>query len=552
MFNGKMALVLFIACVAGLLNSAHVSSMFENDRFFSHLSDMEREMTFRTEMGLYYSYYKTIIEAPSFMDGMWLVMKDNVTEFPNTINVLKRFNLYPEVFLGMGFRSFDSITKWMGIKTKQCYKVNRGQNLPPVANCEGIGDPSYFYVTAIFVEQGIMMAIFFLFGYYLSNDIFGGLITVMAFFFNHGECTRAQWTPPLRESFAYPVFVFEMLLVTHCLRSTVSTWKHVISIAAAVVAFMLPWQFAQFALLTQIVAVFGTYTLGYINTDKMKCILIAHSLGLFTSFVFLFGNEMLFTSFYAAALLSLWVVIMLEPIINKLPHYIITFIGQIFLLLVGTVGFKFLLSRLLSVTDDAHIGNLFKSKFTGYQDFHTMLYTCAAEFDFLEFKTILKLSYSLLIPSAIIVILVVVYHFGVLEYNIWQTYISNEKDEDESKDVNLPPVPRPKPHAELLYHVFQLAAFTVMALIIMRLKLFFTPHLCLMCSLFASKQLFSFLGTRTRQYSIVILLIALMGVSGISQLRSQWNIKGEFSNGPQEELLEWIIAKTPKDYLNTI
>ncbi|XP_033103508.1 probable C-mannosyltransferase DPY19L1 [Anneissia japonica] len=546
-FTGRMVLILFIACLVGILNSAHVSSMFENDRFFSHLSDMEREMTFRTEMGLYYSYYKTIIEAPSFIDGLLSTMRDNITEFPDTINVLKRFNLYPEVFLGLGFRSFDSITKWMGIATKQCFRVNRGHDLPPVANCEGIGDPAYFYISAIFFEQGVMMALFFLFGVYLSNDILGGILTVMAVFFNHGECTRVQWTPPLRESFAYPVFVLEMLLVTYCLRSAESNWKHVTAIASAIVAFMLPWQFAQFALMTQIVAVFGTYTFGYIDTQKMKCILKAHTLGLFISFVFLFGNEMLFTSFYAAALLSIWVVIMLEAVFKKLPHFILIFIGQVSLLLVGTLGFKFLLARLLSVTDDAHIGNLFKSKFTGYKDFHTMLYTCAAEFDFLEFKTVSKLTYTLLIPSAIIVIIAVLYHLVVLEYNIWQTCISKEKDEDSSKETLLPPITRPKPHAELLYHIFQLGAFTIMAFIIMRLKLFFTPHLCLMCSLFASKQLFGFIGSRTQHYSFVVMLIFLMGISGISQLQSQWDIKGEFSNAPQEELLNWIMASTPKD-----
>lgn len=47
--------------------------------------------------GLYYSYYKTMAEAPSILSGLHDIVRCNITEYPTKVNVLRRFNLYPEV-----------------------------------------------------------------------------------------------------------------------------------------------------------------------------------------------------------------------------------------------------------------------------------------------------------------------------------------------------------------------------------------------------------------------------------------------------------------------
>lgn len=62
-FDNWFIITLILAGLAGWLHGLHIWQMFENDRHFSHLSQLERDLTFRTEMGLYYSYFKTVIEG---------------------------------------------------------------------------------------------------------------------------------------------------------------------------------------------------------------------------------------------------------------------------------------------------------------------------------------------------------------------------------------------------------------------------------------------------------------------------------------------------------
>nr|XP_025146974.1 probable C-mannosyltransferase DPY19L2 isoform X4 [Bubalus bubalis] len=476
-----------IAAFVAILHWVHLITLFENDRHFSHLSALEREMTFRTEMGLYYSYFKTIVEAPSFLQGLWMIMNDRLTEYPLVINTVKRFHLYPEVIIAFCYRTFVGIMNLFGLETKTCWNVTRIEPLNEVQSCEGLGDPACFYVGVIFILNGIMMGLFFMYGAYLSGTQLGGIITVLCYFFNHGEATRVMWTPPLRESFSYPFLVLQMYILTVILRTTNNSRRHFIALCLSNVAFMLPWQFAQFILFTQIASLFPMYIVGYIEPNKFQKIIHANMISVLLCFVFMFGNPMYLSSYYSSSL-------------------IITLI---------------------------RLSDLIAARILRYTDFDTLIYTCAPEFDFMEKATPVRYSKTLLLPT-IVVITYFIFKKAfrdILCVLCANTYLRKQLLE----------------HGEIIFHTLQLFAFTPLAILIMRLKLFLTPHMCVMASLICSRRLFGWLFCRLRFMPLILSLVTVMSIQGYANLHNQWSIIGEFNNLPQEELIQWIKYNTRPD-----
>ncbi|XP_068592331.1 dpy-19-like 1, like [Cebidichthys violaceus] len=541
----RLGITLLLAALTGYLHWHHVTQLFENDRHFSHLSNLEKEMAFRTEMGLYYSYYKTIIEAPAFLDGLHMVMNDRLTEYPLVINTLKRFNLYPEVVLASWYRMYTGVMGYFGIPTKMCWSINRGEGLTPVDSCEGMGDPAYFYVTFVFLLNGAMMSLFFVYGAYLSGSRLGGVVTAMCFFFNHGESTRVMWTPPLRESFAYPFLVLQMLLLTYILRTRNPSRTAMVALGVSNLCFMLPWQFAQFVLLTQVASLFASYILGYLAAAKMQSILVTHMITLAVCFVLMFGNSMLLTSFYASSLVSIWAIIALrDRFAQVFKPGVVLWVMQGLAWVGSTVLLKFMLSTVLCASDDAHISGLIKSKFTSYKDFHTLMYTCAAEFDFMEMETPIRYLRTLLLPVNMLVVALIA---GRTVQDVVRFLRDGGKASVRPEDVDEAAGSEIAAKGELVYHSLQLVAFAVLAVLIMRLKLFLTPHMCIMASLICSKQLFGWIGERFKHQLAVFAVMAIMAIQGVANLQAQWGIIGEFSNLPQEELLDWIQDNTRPD-----
>ncbi|KYM99528.1 Protein dumpy-19 [Cyphomyrmex costatus] len=402
----------------GCFHRWHVSTLFENDRHFSHLSEMEREMSFRTEMGMYYSYYKIIAESNNFSDGMEKLCHDNLSEYDNVIDVTKKYNVLPETLAGFLYH----IVKKLGIISQaQCWQI----------------------LTKLII------------------DLFGATICSL--------CT---------------------------------------------------WQFSHFVFTTQIIAILILKWLKIIPNEFYRNLSIAHILAILGA-IKISNGALVLCSIYACIIFS-----------SNIASFIVELFRFqnikreiVFEIAITILITKWIKSYLLYSQDDAHVFNILKSKLTNYRDFHTMLYTCSAEFDFLQYKTYEAIIKTLLLPTAILVGMLVLYY--------WYR---------NSKTSNYPFCIE----ADMAYNGLQTGAFIIMAVFIMRLKLFMTPHLCIIAGAACSKRYLEKIGLKGElmRLTIVILLLGGMSYHGIDRFQEERGFIGEFGNIEQEELFEWIKNNT--------
>nr|CAD7423811.1 unnamed protein product [Timema monikensis] len=477
-------------------------------------------------MGLYYSYYKTLVEARTFYEGLVHLTTDNSTEYPTVINVIGRFNVYPEIVVALVYRI---LVEYIGLSSKICWQIER-EGQPPVISCVGLGDHMYFYINAIWLASGLTMIVVFLYGTFLSRSSVGGILAVICFFYNHGECTRVQWAPPLRESFAYPFLLLGIFHLSFFLRNRVqvmSPWSTRLNIFAIILnttLVLIMWQFSQFILASQLLVLNLMEAMNLIKRSTFLMIIVGQSIGVIFSALLLFGNKFLLSSFLVCTLFAIVLTVSVLERLMPLKGFLKTFLSRFLFLGVGILVTKKLLGFMIGNEDDSHIINILYSKFTAYKDFHTLMYTCAAEFDFLPWEMISNIVETLLLPSAFAAILV----FAMYSLHRW-TFSSSDILTVES---------------DVVYSILQLGPFIVMSALVMRLKLFLTPHLCILTSLLGARRFFSFLRSRELHLVWLILLVCCMSTRGLYNLRRQWGITGEASNPPMEEMLLWVQSST--------
>uniref|UniRef100_A0ABI7W8A1 Dpy-19 like C-mannosyltransferase 3 n=1 Tax=Felis catus TaxID=9685 RepID=A0ABI7W8A1_FELCA len=333
-----------IALCIGLLTSVYLATLHENDLWFSNIKEVEREISFRTECGLYYSYYKQMLQAPTLMQGFHGLIYDNKTESMRTINLLQRMNIYQEVFLSILYRVLP-IQKYL--------------------------EPVYFYIYTLFGLQAIYVTALYITSWLLSGTWLSGLLAAFWYVTNRIDTTRVEFTIPLRENWALPFFAIQIAAITYFLRPNLQPLSERLTLLAIFVStflFSLTWQFNQFMMLMQALVLFTLDSLDMLPAAKKNL-----KTG---SFLNRLGKLLL--HLFAVLCLTLFLNNIIKKILNlKSDEHI----------------FKFLKA---------------KFGFGATRDFDANLYLCEEAFGLLPFNTFGRLSDTLLFYAYIFVLSITV------------------------------------------------------------------------------------------------------------------------------------------------
>ncbi|XP_058136093.1 protein C-mannosyl-transferase DPY19L3 isoform X9 [Dasypus novemcinctus] len=292
-----------IALCIGLLTSVYLATLHENDLWFSNIKEVEREISFRTECGLYYSYYKQMLQAPTLKQGLHGLIYDNKTESMRTINLLERMNIYQEVFLSILYRALP-IQKYL--------------------------EPVYFYIYTLFGLQAIYVTALYITSWLLSGTWLSGLLAAFWYVTNRIDTTRVEFTIPLRENWALPFFAIQIAAITYFLRPNLQPLSERLILLAIFIStflFSLTWQFNQFMMLMQALVLFILDSLDMLPAVKATWLYNIQITGLLLVCTLQFFNSMILGSLLISFNLSVLIARKLQKILNlKSDEHIFKFL----------------------------------------------------------------------------------------------------------------------------------------------------------------------------------------------------------------------------------
>ncbi|XP_041048368.1 probable C-mannosyltransferase DPY19L3 isoform X2 [Carcharodon carcharias] len=521
---------LSLGLILGCFHSWYVQSLHENFLWFSNIQEVEREISFRTECGLYYSYYKQMLQAPTIAQGLKELVYDNKTESRRTINLLKRMNIYQEVILSILYRIL-SLQRYL--------------------------EPVYFYLYTVFGLQALYVISIYITSWLLSGTWMSGALAAIWYILNRIDTTRVEFTIPLRENWSLPFFALQIMAITYYLRPQLKSlqWWSFTLIMASTFLFCITWQFNQFILLIQALVFFTLDCLDMVPASKVTSLYFVHVASLLLVWILQFNNSMLLGSLVLSFILSALVVRHLQRnlksggflirVLKLLLHLVV-----VFSLTVLTNNTS---KKILGLESDEHIFKFLKAKF-GFgatRDFDAKLYLCEEAFGLLPYDTFQRLLHTLILPSYLLILVTtVIIAITVAVRNLSGSSLFQSTSIKEENMIMLRP--------DLAYNLIHNVLFGLLALSTMRMKYLWTSHMCVFASAaicsnhlwslsLKAIRLYSPQWVRVMRFAVPILIFIYLYHEFWPKIMTELSDLREFYDPDTVELMNWIKSKTSKN-----
>ncbi|KFW10801.1 PREDICTED: probable C-mannosyltransferase DPY19L3 [Eurypyga helias] len=518
-----------VAISLGLLTSVYVATLHENDLWFSNIKEVEREISFRTECGLYYSYYKQMIQAASIQQGLHDLVYDNKTESVRTINILERMNVYQEVFLSILYRILP-IQQYL--------------------------EPVYFYIYTLFGLQAVYVIALYVTSWLLSGTWLSGLLAACWYITNRIDTTRVEFTIPLRENWALPFFAVQIAAITYLLRTHLQPVQERLTLMAVFIAtflFSLTWQFNQFMMLIQALALFILDCFDILPTAKVTWLYVIQISGLLLVCVLQFFNSMILGSLLISFNVSVLIARTIQKNLKKggLLNRLGKLILHVLLVLCLTLLINKFIKKVLNLESDEHIFKFLKAKF-GFgstRDFDANLYLCEEAFGLLPLNTFSRLSDTLLFYVYVFVLFLMTVAAVIVAFrNLRGSNQVQFMEKVEECTVTLKP--------DAAYNLIHTVLFGCLALSTMRMKYLWTSHMCVfasfgLCStevwklILKGVRLYTSRRMHLIKYSLPVITFLYISYKFWPGIMDELSELREFYDPDTVELMNWIKSNTP-------
>ncbi|XP_075966380.1 protein C-mannosyl-transferase DPY19L3 [Anarhichas minor] len=516
----------------GLLCCIYMATLHENDLWFSNIKEVEREISFRTECGLYYSYYKQMLQAPSIQEGLSDLIHDNLTESKRTINLLQRMNIYQEVFLSVLYR---------------------------VLPIQSYLEPVYFYIYTVFSLQAVYVIALYLTAWLLSGSWLAGTLTGVWYILNRVDTTRVEFTISLRENWSLPFLALQVTAITCYLRPQLTALQQKVMVWLMYVTtfcFCLTWQFNQFILLVQALIIYTLDCGDFLTTTQVTTMYLVQVCSLLSVWLLQFCNSMILGSLVLSFIVAALFIRHCQPGLKtgspllRLAKLLLH--STMVLLLTFTINY--LAKKALQLRSDEHIFKFIKSKLAlgPTRDFDASLYLCEEAFGLLPLDTLERLAGTLLLyPYALTLLLLSTMLAAAALQNLRPKGGSAEerKGGGEARAAAFRP--------DVAYNLLHTLFYGLLAFSTMRMKYIWTGHMCAVAAYgVCGKELWTLLLNalscnskvllRLVRHAVPLLVIGCLYYKFWPKLMEELSELREFFDPDTVELMTWISTKTPK------